>query len=328
MKEKSVSVIIPCYNGARFLPEAIESIMAQTYSPSEIIVVDDGSTDSSGEIAASYQGVRYVRQENQGVAAARNVGLRESRGDYLVFHDQDDRLLPDALEVGVNCLNNHPQCAFAFGLFRLIGADGMPLPKPSHPGQGKRPHHRRVGKTIERNIETNTYRKYFSYLDLLSARHIVPTSTAIFRRGVLESMGGFDTSLIPMDDYDLYVRIARIFPIYCHNQVIVEYRKHTNNLSRNLATAVEPGLRVINAQRKFIKGNESYEVAYKLGREKWLGFWGFCLSYEVVRNLRAGQLVAATRCVFLLIRHCPKQFVLFPLELLKRLVQWYRHYRR
>ena len=88
-----VSVVIPCYNQAHFLGEAIESVLAQTYPHLEIVVVDDGSTDNTGEVAARYPGVRYVRQENQGLAAARNTGLRHSSGDYLVFLDADDRLL-------------------------------------------------------------------------------------------------------------------------------------------------------------------------------------------------------------------------------------------
>ena len=91
-----VSVVITCYNQAHFLREAIESILAQSYSNHEIIVVDDGSTDNTPQIAKSYSTLRYVYQQNQGLAAARNTGLRESRGEFVVFLDADDRLLPIA----------------------------------------------------------------------------------------------------------------------------------------------------------------------------------------------------------------------------------------
>src|SRR5215212_9690625 len=91
-----VSVVIPCYNQAHFLSEAIESVLAQTHPNFEIIVVDDGSTDNTSEVAARYPGVRHIRQDNQGLAAARNTGLRESKGTCLVFLDADDRLLPNA----------------------------------------------------------------------------------------------------------------------------------------------------------------------------------------------------------------------------------------
>src|SRR6266513_5232454 len=96
-----VSVIIPCYNQAHFLHEAIESVLAQTYSNREIIVVDDGSTDNTATVARCHSPPRYIYQENAGPSAARNTGFEQSRGEYLVFLDADDRLLPEALEIGV-----------------------------------------------------------------------------------------------------------------------------------------------------------------------------------------------------------------------------------
>src|SRR5436190_9110386 len=126
-----VSVIIPCYNQAHFLNEAIQSALAQTYSHREIFIVDDGSTDNTAEVAAGFASARYIRQENSGVSAARNTGLKESRGEYLVFLDADDRLLPEALEIGVDCLHRHPECAFASGHSRFITADGALLPTPA-----------------------------------------------------------------------------------------------------------------------------------------------------------------------------------------------------
>jgi cellulose synthase/poly-beta-1,6-N-acetylglucosamine synthase-like glycosyltransferase len=84
------SVIIPCYNQGHFLHEAIESALAQTYPHSEVLVLDVGSTDKTAEVAAAYSGVQYIRQKNSGVSAARNTGLKQSRGEYLVFLDADD----------------------------------------------------------------------------------------------------------------------------------------------------------------------------------------------------------------------------------------------
>src|SRR5918993_1194548 len=96
-----VSVIIPCYNQAHFLPEAIDSVLNQTYPNYEIIVIDDGSTDDATGVARRYDNVRCIRQDNQGLPASRNIGFQESRGSYLLFLDSDDRLLPNALQVGV-----------------------------------------------------------------------------------------------------------------------------------------------------------------------------------------------------------------------------------
>ncbi len=118
-----VSVVIPCYNQSNFLGEAIESVLAQTYRHFEIIVIDDGSPDNTAEVAVRYPDVRYIRQENQGLSGARNTGFRESQGKYLVFLDADDRLLPGALQAGINCLHIHPECAFVSGHHRYIKAD-------------------------------------------------------------------------------------------------------------------------------------------------------------------------------------------------------------
>src|SRR5713101_4173715 len=115
-----VSVIIPSYNHAQFLGQAIESVLAQSYSNFELIVVDDGSTDNTTEVARRYSPVRYIYQENAGLSSARNSGLRQSRGEFLVFLDADDRLLPHALETGISCMREHPECAFVSGHCRVI----------------------------------------------------------------------------------------------------------------------------------------------------------------------------------------------------------------
>jgi glycosyltransferase involved in cell wall biosynthesis len=99
-----VSIVIACYNQAHFLDQAIESALAQKYIKREIVVVDDGSTDNTREIACRNLAVHYIQQENAGPSAARNMGVKSSRGEYLVFLDADDRLLPDALTVGVQSL--------------------------------------------------------------------------------------------------------------------------------------------------------------------------------------------------------------------------------
>ena len=98
-----VTVVIPCYNQAHFLGEAIESVLSQSYRNFELIVVDDGSTDETSEVASRYERVRLFQQENQGLAGARNRGLGEAKGEYVVFLDADDRLLAGALEAGLRC---------------------------------------------------------------------------------------------------------------------------------------------------------------------------------------------------------------------------------
>src|SRR5215831_5403862 len=104
LSPRLVSVVIPCYNQAAFLSEAVESVLSQTHRRVEILVDDDGSTDGTVAVARSYEGVRCISQANQGQGTARNEGLKRATGEYVVFLDSDDRPRPRALEVGVRCL--------------------------------------------------------------------------------------------------------------------------------------------------------------------------------------------------------------------------------
>ena len=123
-----VSVIIPCYNQGHFLGEAIRSTLDQTYPRVEIIVVDDGSDDRTPEVARSYSGVRYVRQDNQGVSAARNAGFTLSRGEYVVFLDSDDRLRPEAIAANLAILDRERDAALCFGRTVRFHPDGKTNP--------------------------------------------------------------------------------------------------------------------------------------------------------------------------------------------------------
>jgi glycosyltransferase involved in cell wall biosynthesis len=168
-KAPLVSVVIPCYNQAHFLKEAIESVLKQSYPHYEIVVVDDGSTDETSEVAGSYERVRLIRQENRGLAEARNTGIKHSEGDYLVFLDADDRLLPDALAVGVESFDSHPECAFVFGHSDFIAEDGSPLRKPTPP---------LIGSEL--------------LPILLSRSFFVIPGEVIYRRVILDDVGLFD----------------------------------------------------------------------------------------------------------------------------------------
>ena len=137
MEHATVSVVIPCYGQAHFLREAIESVIAQAH-PTEIVVVDDGSPDNTAEVAARYPQVRYVRQENKGLAEARNSGFRVATGDYLMFLDADDRLTPNAVEAHLKCFAEHPEAQLVVGDIDHITEDGSYLGSPRWPiAEGK-----------------------------------------------------------------------------------------------------------------------------------------------------------------------------------------------
>ncbi|MBC7895526.1 MAG: glycosyltransferase family 2 protein, partial [Cytophagaceae bacterium] len=126
-----VSIVIPCFNHARFVGEAIDSALHQAQASVEVVVVDDGSTDDSAAVAATRHGVRVIRQVNRGLSAARNVGLAAASGEYVVFLDADDRLLPHAVAAGLQALSTNASAAFAFGAYRFIDEAGHPTSIPT-----------------------------------------------------------------------------------------------------------------------------------------------------------------------------------------------------
>ena len=279
------SVVIPCYNQAHFLCEAIESVIAQSYPNFEIVVVDDGSTDNTFEVAARYQGVRCIRQNNQGLSAARNSGLRGSRGDYLVFLDADDRLLPNALEVGLEYLKAHPECAFVSGYYRLITIDGAPFWEKQLP-------------CITRD----------HYIELLRTNYIGMHATVMYRRSVFESVGGFDTSLKACEDYNLYLRIARHFPVHCHSEVVAEYRDHGSSMSRNSALMLKATLAVLRSQRKYVRRDKRYKKAYRIGVKFWQDYYGPQLAWKILAHVREREWKQGIRDLLVLLRYYPRAF--------------------
>jgi glycosyltransferase involved in cell wall biosynthesis len=124
-----VTAIIPAYNGERFLAQAIRSILQQDYSPIEVIVVDDGSTDQTAQVAQSFSRVRYIRQENQGPGAARNRGIAEAKGDFIAFLDQDDYWMPGKIRAQMKYLAEHPELEYVVtGHARYLEVDQAPPP--------------------------------------------------------------------------------------------------------------------------------------------------------------------------------------------------------
>jgi glycosyltransferase involved in cell wall biosynthesis len=233
-----VSVVIPCYKQAGFLAEAIESVLAQTHPHVEIMVVDDGSPDNASDVALSYPGVRCIRQENQGLSAARNTGIRESKGQFLVFLDADDRLTPDALRRGLDHLRQFPDAAFVAGRHRNISIDGSPL------------------STRQRRHVDKDY-----YVELLQVNHIGCPAAVMYRRSVFDEVGGFDTTVNPASDYDLYLRIAQKFAVSFHTDLVAEYRKHGDSMSNNHQLMSNHIARVLQSQLKQVSGNGRYEEA-------------------------------------------------------------------
>lgn len=253
-----VSVIIPCFRQAHYLAEAIESVLAQTYPHVEILVIDDGSPDNTTEIAARYPGVRCVRQPNRGVSEARNLGIRSSNGSFLIFLDADDRLRPDAIEIGLDCFKQHPEVAFVSGRLRFISADGHTL-------------YEKQGHTVDAR----------HYAAMLHRNYISAPCGAMCRRDVFELVEGFNPSLSVVADYDFYLRVLRQFPAWSHDLEVAEYRRHGVGLSKRSGQMLREALKVLRSQRRYVKGDPTLTRAYRNGLRFWKSIAADLLAQEI-----------------------------------------------
>jgi glycosyltransferase involved in cell wall biosynthesis len=206
-----VSVVIPAYNAERFVAAAIESVLAQTFKDLEVIVVDDGSRDGTGAIAARFgEPVRYLRQDNAGVAAARNRGIRESRGGLTAFLDADDTWRSDKLEKQLAALETQPQYRVCYSAFTVVDDNLDPL-RIAHSS-------RRAG-ILE---------------DLVLRGNVVGSiCTVLCRRELFDLAGAFDPALSQCADWDMWVRLARLTEFLYLDEPLVTYRQHDDNMSRN-----------------------------------------------------------------------------------------------
>lgn len=273
-----ISVIIPCYNHAHFLRDAVFSV-SSTSRTVEVIVVDDGSTDGTLEVAdACTRGmrngipVRVFHQSNAGVSAARNRGFAESRGDYVVFLDADDRLTPDALDAGARALDAHPQCAFVYGRCQTMLADGSLLPTP-----------------IQTRIEQHHYR------ELLRRNHLWMPAMVMFRRQPLERAGVFNSLVRFTAAYELYLRIARTYPVHDHGQLVAHYRRHEAGSSADTGAMLRETLMVLRSQRPYVDGEAEELAAFREGWRNWQQYYGDQLMMEIRADVRAGRVLAAFR---------------------------------
>ncbi|MEX2336156.1 MAG: glycosyltransferase family 2 protein [Fulvivirga sp.] len=230
-----ISVIIPCYNHELYLGQAIESALSQTFPNVEIIIVDDGSSDDSAKIAKSYHQVIYFFQENQGSSAARNTGIILSQGDYIVFLDADDYLLPEALQINYQYLKN-TDAAFVFGTYRDQYEDKSTSPAEIIRVDGEK-----------------------FYYHLLRYNYIGMISTVMFQKWIFECFK-FDVRIRGHEDHDLYLQIARDHLIIQHTIVIAVYRRHPYNTSNNITMMSADALKVLKKQKRNLRSKKEKMV--------------------------------------------------------------------
>ena len=255
-----VSVIITCYNHGKFLAQAIESVLQQQYNPVEVIVVDDGSTDNTKQVAAKFPQVKYIYQSNQGLSAARNTGVKVSSGEYLLFLDADDWLLPGALETNTKIIQENVSAAFVSG-----------------------GHTQYLAAYNKMDPQTNPVEKEH-YLRLLEKNYIAMHATVLYRTKVFEEFC-FDTSLNACEDYDLYLSIARKYPIYHHQNKIAVYRIYGESMSGNGYRMLTAALRVMEKHKKFCVTDEE-KAAWQRGVNFWTEYYGRELYSQLCHRLK------------------------------------------
>jgi glycosyltransferase involved in cell wall biosynthesis len=244
-----VAVIVPTYNHAHFLSDAIESILEQTQQPLEVVVVDDGSNDRPEKVVANFPSVRIVGQANAGLAAARNRGVRETFAPYLLFLDADDRLMPEAIASGMDSLGTDEAAAFTYGAYQILD---------SASGEHEKVRFRPVPK--------------LAFANFLKGNQIGMHGTVLYRRHAVERAGGFREHLRACEDYDLYLRLALDHPVLCHDDICAEYRHHESNMSADPAFMLKAALGVLGDYRAEAE-RRGLEHDYRYGVLTWKRYY-------------------------------------------------------
>jgi glycosyltransferase involved in cell wall biosynthesis len=204
-RQSLISIIIPAFNAERFLAEAIEGILVQEIDPLEVVVVDDGSTDRTAEIAASYDDrVRCISQANKGLPAARNRGLAAANGEFIGFCDADDVFLPGSLKLQLGKLLANP------GIDLVVGRYGN-----------------------EMMVDPHSEQVAFAPVEATN-HYIMSMSVSLIRRQLFDKVGQFDEVMRHCDDWDWFMRAReQHVPMLFHTAILMRRRLHDQNMTRN-----------------------------------------------------------------------------------------------
>ncbi|MBE9168996.1 glycosyltransferase family 2 protein [Pleurocapsales cyanobacterium LEGE 06147] len=255
-----VSAIIPAYNALRYLPKTIDSILNQTFDDFEVIVINDGSTDETEKWVAQIADarVKLICQKNQGLAAARNTGIKHAKGKYLAFLDADDLWEPTKLEKQVQVLEQNPEVGLVYTWVAYIDEKGES-----------------TGRVVQTQAEGYVWKK-------LVERNLVECgSVAMVRSSCLVTVGLFDENLSSFnvgEDWDMWLRIAAQYPFKVIKEPLVYYRQRLSSASKNWEV-VEQSFRLV-IEKTFVSAPP--ELLYLKGRS--YGFAYFCLAWKALQS--------------------------------------------
>jgi len=232
-----VAIVIPCFNQAKYLPDAIESCLKQSYQNCSIWVVNDGSADNTSEVARSYgEKVRLLEQPNSGVNAARNTGILASEGEFVAFLDADDVMLPTCLEVRMQPLLDNERVGSVSGWYRLVDENLKPLPDDQQLW------------AVPRVSDRNVFLK-----EMWSS-----TCGYIVRRRAFELCGLFDPLITIAEDWDFQLRLVRKFDHVYLPVRLADYRQLSTSASRNYTLMYDCIRQVIRKNRAYAPNKLAY----------------------------------------------------------------------
>ena len=210
------SVIIPLYNKEKYIANTLESVLAQTFSDFEVLLINDGSTDGSAAIISQFEDprIRYYTQQNQGVSNARNFGIAAAKSDYITFLDADDYWYPTFLEVMKRNIDNFPSTSvFSAAIEKQTLKNTFPA---------------------KYSVAELDHQQLVNYFTASYKETIICTSAAVFHKDVFEKAGIFDTEIKSGQDTDLWIRIGLLFPVLFDWQILARYVYDPNSLSKNI----------------------------------------------------------------------------------------------
>ena len=274
-----ISVIIPVYNGEKTIRETIDSVIKQTFDNFELIVINDGSTDSTLDIVNSIQDsrIKVFSYDNAGQSASRNWGISLAKGEYISFIDADDLWTPDKLESQLQALQENPQAAVAYSWTDWIDEAGEPW-----------------GRGIHISESGDVYGK------LLLNDFVANGSNVLIKSEALKEVGGFETSLIPAEDWDMWIRLASRYHFVVVPSPQILYRVYTSSCSGNIWKMESSSLRII--EKAFANAPSSVQHLQK----ETLGNRYKYLTFKAVEHpLERKKCLAAIRFLSLAIKYDP-----------------------
>ena len=273
----AVSIVIPNYNHAQFVSEAVNSVLCQTFADYEVIVVDDGSRDNSREVLDTFgDRIRAIYQQNQGLSAARNTGIQAALGRYIGVLDADDLYEPDFLEVLVSALESQPDAGAIYCGYRFVDDVNNPLPQ----------------------VEAREVPPEKLYQALVDGNFLVPESMFV-RKECYDKVGLFDTSLRALEDLDMWLRISSQFKVIYTTKVLTRHRILAGSMSTDPTRQHQNRMSVIKKHFGAEPGPGG------VWSDEQRRAFGRAYLVSAVEYLQVHNEVRAFDCVYSMVNACP-----------------------